>query len=396
MTSAKKICGGCDLVFVQDGPLEGLGATQALVLKYLRRRGSASRVEIADLCGVTAAAVSMMTRDLIARGIVVEGARRQTGRGAPPIDLTLNPEIGYTLGIHANRFAVTLTLLDFCGGIVGELQLPGSYTTFAAVQAELQRASGQLMAANGISSAQLIGAGFAMPTRFQQGAAFLDLAEEVISWAGSDLDASLRELLGCPVLIENDANAAAMGELTLGNAAGHRHFAYLYLSEGIGSGIIIDQELYRGNIGNAGEIGALRARNLSRPTFEDLAGWCRQSVGHVPDGRSAQDWTAYLMNNEAVLDGWLGRAGPETARLAFMVAAVLAPSAIYLGGTLPLVVRERLAGWLDFTRSNPFEGARVLQPDIVIANSSATDSVAFGAAAMILHDLRRTEQGADR
>ncbi|WP_430513793.1 hypothetical protein [Pannonibacter phragmitetus] len=81
-------------------------------------------------------------------------------------------------------------------------------------------------------------------------------------------------------------------------------------------------------------------------------------------------------------------AGPETAKLGFMIAAILAPSAIYLGGTLPWSVRKRLAGWLELATSNPFEGARVLQPQILVPQNSATDAVAFGAAAAILHELR--------
>lgn len=329
----------------------------------------------------------MITRDLIGRGIVVEGARRQSGRGAPHVDLTLNPTIGYALGAHANRFSVTLALLDFGGSMVDELQLPGSYDTFADVQSGIRDGKAEMLDRNGIAADQLLGAGIAMPTRFRQGTAFLDLAEEVISWVGPDMSTSLREALGCPVAIENDANAAAMGELSLGNSAGHGNFVYLYLSEGIGSGIIIDRQLYRGNLGNAGEIGALRARGLSRPTFEDLAGWCAERVGDRPRGRSSGSWTSYLRDNRAVLDQWLERAGPETARLAFAISAILAPSAIYLGGTLPHLVREELVPWLDFVSSDPFDGARVVQPEILLPEVSATDTVAFGAAAMILHNL---------
>jgi len=368
-------------------PFERIGNTQAAVLRYLRRKQSASRAEIAELCGVTPAAVSMMTRDLIERGIVLEGAKRQVGRGAPQIDLSLDPSIGFALGVHANRFSITLSLLDFGGKMVGELHLPGRYDTFAEVQTEIRNGKDRLLAQGGIDGNRLIGAGIAMPTRFRHGAAFLDLAQEVISWAGPDLTVSLQESLGCAVVIENDANAAAMGELTLGNAAAYENFVYLYLSEGIGSGIIIGRQLYRGNLGNAGEIGALRARGLSRPSFEDLAEWCASRSGKVPTDRSPDAWKNYLDTNRDVLGDWLTRAGPEIARLVFPVSAVLAPQAIYIGGTLPLMVREQLLPWLNFSSSDPFEGARVLQPEILLPEVSATDTVAFGAAAMILHDV---------
>jgi len=373
------------LTFGKRPAFEGIGGTQATVLRNLRRRQSASRAEIAELCGVTPAAVSMMTRDLIRRGILLEGAKRQVGRGAPQTDLSLNPSVGFALGVHANRFSITLSLLDFSGRVVGELHLPGRYEAFSEVQAEIRNGKDRLLAQGGIDDSRLIGACIAMPTRFRHGSAFLDLAEEVISWAGPDLTASLEQSLGCAVEIENDANAAAMGELTLGNAAGHENFVYLYLSEGIGSGIIIGRHLYRGNLGNAGEIGALRARGLTRPSFEDLADWCASRSGEVPADRSPDAWRCFLASNKDLLGDWLRRAGPETARLAFSISAVLAPQAIYVGGTLPLMVREQLLPWLDFLSSDPFDGARVLQPEVRLPEVLATDTVAFGAAAMVLH-----------
>ncbi|WP_313616481.1 ROK family transcriptional regulator [Rhizobium sp.] len=371
----------------RNGDLTGIGATQGALLGYIRRKGSASRVELAEYCNITPAAVSMMTRNLLQRGIIEEGARRQEGRGAPHIDLTLKKTVGYALGAHANRYSVMLTLLNFGGEIVGELQLRGSYGAFSDVQQALQDGSEELLAKNAISRSDLIGAAIAMPTRFRKEAMSLDLAEEVISWAGSDLSAMLREALRCPVIIENDANAAAMGELTLGNTAGHENFAYLYLSEGIGGGIIIKNELFRGYLGNAGEIGALRGRGASRPSFEDLAAWCLEHVGEKPSGRAPEVWTDYLSRNPAVFDAWLERAGPEVARLAFAVSAILAPTAIFVGGTLPRIVRERLAQWLDYERSDPFNGASVIQPQILLPEVVATDPVAFGAAAMILHGV---------
>ncbi|MFK3781108.1 ROK family protein [Agrobacterium sp. NPDC089420] len=374
----------------RNGGLSGIGATQGALLGYIRRKGSASRVELAEYCSVTPAAVSMMTRNLLERGIIEEGARRQEGRGAPHIDLSLRKNVGYALGAHVNRYSVMLTLLNFGGEIVGELQMRGSYEAFSDVQRALQDGSGELLSKNAIDRGDLIGAAIAMPTRFRKQAMSLDLAEEVISWAGSDLSAMLREALRCPVIIENDANAAAMGELTLGNQAGHANFAYLYLSEGIGGGIIIRNELYRGYLGNAGEIGALRGRGGSRPSFEDLAAWCLEHMGEKPSGRAPDVWTDYLARNAAVLDAWLDRAGPQVARLGFAVSAVLAPTAIYVGGTLPRIVREKLVQWLDYEVSDPFNGAEVIQPQILLPDVVATDPVAFGAAAMVLHGIGET------
>ena len=115
-------------------------------------------------------------------------------------------------------------------------------------------------------------------------------------------------------------------------------------------------ELYRGHTGNAGEVGALRARGRSRPSFDDLASWCLAHAGTIPEGRSAEEWTTYLEQHAAVLETWLEKAGPETAKLAFMVAAILAPSAIYLGGTLPWMVASGLPAGLNLPNRTHLKG----------------------------------------
>lgn len=374
-------------------PLEGIGITQSAVLRYLRRNDSASRAEIADCFGVTAAAVSMMTRDLIKRGLIVEGARRPSGRGAPHIDLTLNSSIGYAIGIHASRFSITLMLLDFKGKLVDEIELTGIFDTFARARSEIKNGHSALLERNHLSHHLLIGAGIALPTRFQRGNAPLHLAPEVLSWDEPGLFESIQQALGCPVLIENDANAAAMGEMTLGNAANHEDFIYLYLSEGIGSGIILGKQRYRGHLGNAGEIGLLLPLDRPRPSFTDLSAWCQHRLGQIPEGRSQAIWHRFLRENVTVLDEWIARTGPEIARLGFMLNAVLAPAAIYLGGTLPQVVRERLAVWLDFSALDTLNGTQVVQPEICLPTISATDTVAFGAAAMVLHNVAQQGNG---
>lgn len=369
----------------QIDPLVGLGATQIAVIRHIRKMGSVPRSDIAQTFGITPAAVSLVTRELIGRGIVREGARRRGGRGAPHVDLTLSGSIGYALGVHASRHSIMLTLLDYSGTMVGERHVQGAYDSFNAVREAVVEGARALLASAGAERRGLVGAGVALPTRFYKDDKSLDLADEVLSWSGTDLSSMMSQALDCPISFENDANAAAIGELSLGNSHGHRNFAYLYLSEGIGSGIVLGSSLYRGNSGNAGEIGGLRTRGVSRPSFDDLAHWCADRAQTVPAGRDPLAWTRFLIDNPSLLDSWLERAGPELAEMGYAVAAILAPDAMYLGGTLPAVVRERMMVWLDFGFSKPAQRGRVVQPQILLPDVVATDAVAFGAAAMVLH-----------
>lgn len=368
--------------------LEDLSGTHFRLIQILRKAGAASRVELAAQCGITPAAVSMMMQDLITRRIVVESGRRKGVRGAPQIDLTLSAEAGYALGIHADFYSVNLALLDFRGDIRGEQRIQNRFSSFDSVVSAVVDGTKSLLSTIDLPSSGLIGAGCALPTRFTGKEVTFNLADEVIAWNGADIVTSLSTALGCPVMIENDANAAAMGELSVGNSAGYDNFAYLYLSSGIGGAIVIDGKLYRGMFGNAGEVGGLRPRGLSRPSFDDLSDWLKDKHIEVPVGRDPKVWEDFLTNVPDAVESWLNRAGPEVARLGFAIAAILAPSAIYIGGSLPQSLRQELAKWMDFSQAALFDGAVTSQPQVLLTEVSASDSVSVGAAAMMLHQFK--------
>ncbi len=79
------------------------------------------------------------------------------------------------------------------------------------------------------------------------------------------LGAIIKEKTGCPVLIENDTNAAVVGEVHFGAARGHSNAVYITLSTGIGGGLYLNGRLYRGANGFAGEIGHTKAFGNGRP-----------------------------------------------------------------------------------------------------------------------------------
>ncbi|MFC4427272.1 ROK family protein [Deinococcus navajonensis] len=79
-------------------------------------------------------------------------------------------------------------------------------------------------------------------------------------WVDYPLVERLRARLNLPVFVENDANAAALAEHQFGAGQGIEHLVYLTISTGIGGGLILNGELYRGKHGNAGELGHLQVR----------------------------------------------------------------------------------------------------------------------------------------
>ncbi len=127
----------------------------------------------------------------------------------------------------------------------------------------------------------------------------------------------LQDRCGCPVWLENDTNAAVLGEVKYGAARGHRHAAYITISTGIGAGLYLDGEIYRGSGGFAGEIGHIKrygkGRRCGCGDYDCLEAWA-SGEGIARSARSLWDEgdpSTGLLNTAAVFD--LAAAGNSLA-----------------------------------------------------------------------------------
>jgi glucokinase len=111
--------------------------------------------------------------------------------------------------------------------------------------AAMERAGVPVLAAMGIAAPG--------PIDFERG--LITAAPNLPGWRNVPVAARLGDRFGCPAVLENDANAAALGEFAFGAGRGARHLVYLTISTGIGGGLVLDGRLYRGADGAAGEVG---------------------------------------------------------------------------------------------------------------------------------------------
>ncbi len=128
-----------------------------------------------------------------------------------------------------------------------------------------------------VSRGDLRGLGIASPGAVDVVRGVVTGAPQLIGWKDVPLVEIVRERLGVDVWLENDANAAALGEHTFGAGRGSRHMIYLTISTGLGGGIIIEGELYVGARGFAGEIGHAMI-DLDGPECEFGGPGCLESV----------------------------------------------------------------------------------------------------------------------
>ncbi|MDX6355838.1 MAG: hypothetical protein QOF98_2741 [Streptomyces sp.] len=238
---------------------------EKLVIEAIRVSGALSRVEIAERTGLTPQAVSRITRNLLATGLLVAEQRRMASTGKPRVPLRLRPDAACAIGLHLDPEVITLVLVDLCGNVRDRRRLtlprPSTPEWCVARIAELARAAVESV---GTLADNLLGVGVAAPGPLDANAGMLLDPPLFEGWDEVPLRAWLSRELGLPVLMEKDATAATVGERWLGAAESSGDFAYLYLGTGAGSGAFLNGDVFRGASGNAGEFGLMTAYATSR------------------------------------------------------------------------------------------------------------------------------------
>ncbi|MEV6343593.1 ROK family transcriptional regulator [Actinoplanes sp. NPDC051851] len=221
------------------------------ILDAIRASEPLSRVELARMTGLTEAAVSMTVRRLLEEGLVVETGRTPTG-GKPRTLLRLDPAARLSVGVHLDEDTTTYVLTGQTGGVISRLARPApSESDQASVLRDLVADVDTLLAGSGVDPARCLGVGIVWPGPHS------DTPRRLNGWRGDDLAARLTETTGWPVLVENDATAAAVGEYWVARVGPDRAFAALYMSGGLGAGIVVEGRAMRGGHASAGEFGHL-------------------------------------------------------------------------------------------------------------------------------------------
>jgi predicted NBD/HSP70 family sugar kinase len=249
------------------------------ILDAIRASEPLSRVELAAMTGLTEAAVSMTVRRLLDDGLVVETGLAPTG-GKPRRLLRLDPAARLAVGIYLDEDTTTFVLTGQTGGVLSRLARPAPATNDQdAVLRQLAADVDLLLAGSGVDRARCLGVGVVWPGPRGDAVAPQDAPGHLRSWRGDEWGERLSEVTGWPVLVENDATAAAVGEYWVARVGPQRAFAALYMGSSLGAGIIVDGRTMRGGGGNAGEFGhvCLRADGPecwcgSRGCLEVLAG----------------------------------------------------------------------------------------------------------------------------
>lgn len=248
-------------------PRRGRGASglavgrrnRGLVIDAVRVRPGVSRKQVAEELGLTPAAVSNIIAGLQREGLVEESGQAPSSGGKRSTKLWVTRGARFAVGAHIDRGEIIVAAIDLGGNVLCSKQVEEAETSpvlfLGAVADKIKEVVEEVSA----PERHLVGIGLATPGPLNPASDVIVNPPNLPGWENIPVQAILQSHIGslAPITVERDANAAAIGEQWAGRARGFSDFMFVYLSTGLGAGIVLNNELYRGRSRGAGSLGHL-------------------------------------------------------------------------------------------------------------------------------------------
>jgi len=321
-----------------------------VIVDALRVNGPLSRAELARATRLTKQTVSNIIDELERNGLVVSQKSVRNGRGKPATPYVLAPDGACALGLQIDRYVARVVAVNMVGEVLLQIEadLDGKdpregIKTLLRLIGEARR---RLIEGLRDFGNRIAGLGVAMPGPF----GMEDDCDEqwaISRWRNFPLLETLAEGSGLKVVLQNDAAAATTAERLVGAAHGVGHAVCIYFGYGLGAGLILNGELFRGINGNAGEIGMALCPGPpgTSPTLEhhaSVASLCRML------GLKPSDPDLFAKIEEAVqradpaMERWLANASKHLRWAVHILESLFDPQTIILCGGAPRILIDRL------------------------------------------------------
>lgn len=363
------------------------------VVRAVRMAGSLTQAEIARSTGLSAATVSNIVRELKESGTVDVTPTSAGGRRARSV--SLSGDAGIVVGIDFGHAHLRVAIGNLAHKVLAEQAEPIDVDASASQGFDrAEQLVKELLETVSVDRTKVIGVGLGVPGPIDVETGLLGSTAILPGWAGTNPRDELQARLGTPVHVDNDANLGALGELVWGSGRGAADLAYIKVASGVGAGLVMGGQVYRGPGGTAGEIGHITldesgpvcrcgnrgcletftaaryvlpllapgyGSDLTMPQVVSLARdgdpGCQRVIADVGRyiGRGVADLCNLLNPSRVVLGGDLAEAGdlvlgpvrdsvsryaiPSAARQLSVVSGALGPRAEVLGA-LALVLNE--------------------------------------------------------
>lgn len=363
------------------------------VLRALCDHGPLSRAELARLAGVPRATIGTIAQGLVDDGLLEQtDPVRESGRvGKPGRPLWFRVDAGLCAAVSFSADAVEAALVNARGDVLARVEVACA-TASAAPETLVVAVLDGVRQVVGAAPAEVLGIGVAVPGVCDPATGSVVGSGPLPGAVGRHLSESLEEAFGLPVLVDNDARAQALGEKWFGDGRGVATFASVQTGSGLGVGLVLDGELYRGADGAVGELGHTVVQLDGETCPCGLTGcwetvatlrWLRReaAAAGLPDARSLDAAGLVALGAGAATD-LLARYADHIAVGLVTLVHLLGPSRLLLHGDVVgggEVLRSLIADRLS-ARSLPH-----VRDDVeVVLSSLDQDAGLLGAAALVL------------
>ena len=352
------------------------------LLRLLLKQDSISRVELSRMTGLTKTTISSIINEFIALGIVEESSTISTGNvGKSPTPLHIRTDAVYTVGAHLGREKVKTVLMDARMNIISR-EKGLSYerlgpkgvleSLFLSIDDSIRDAEKHNIKVGAI------GIGVPGPLDAQTGV--VRHPPKFKGWKDVPLGKIVYERYKLPVWIENDANVGVLAEKWHGGGKDLKNFVYVLVNEGIGAGVVIDDELYQGAYDYVGEIGHILFYDRGKFRYlEDIAGvdlLIKQARSRGLNIENIKDISDLLQTNDGVVSSivkqiatWIGAAVINTIH-------IIGPQTVFVGGKMAVLGDALIQPIREIVSMYLFGDQKV---DVKLSEISE-DAVAIGAA----------------
>lgn len=225
------------------------------VLRLIQAQAPISRAQLAVATGLNKSTVSSLVDELIERHLVHEIGVNSAGMGRPATLLEIDPHGGYIIGLELGVDFVSVGIADFSGNLVWQRKEDADpiqgQDSMLALSLHLVK---DAITVGKKKKYCFLGMGLATPGTVDLKEGMLIFAPN-LHWKNVHFRKIFSKAIKFKVHVDNDANAAAIGEHLFGGARYLRDFIFVFAGVGIGGGLFLNGNLYRGKNGYAGEIG---------------------------------------------------------------------------------------------------------------------------------------------
>lgn len=224
----------------------------ALILKIIRENDNISRAHVAKISGLTPATVTNLTYELIGMNLIEEAERGISRGGRKPVMLRMRKDVFAVAGVYIGSKIIQIVLTDLDANVLKKEQI----TRLHGLTQEdaLARVVGIIKKLIGETELKVIGIGVGFHGLVKRGEGIAVFAPN-LGWENVRVQDILESEFHVPVVVDNDVRAMTVGERYVGMAKHNEDFILLYVGSGIGGSIVMNNNLYAGATGLAGEFG---------------------------------------------------------------------------------------------------------------------------------------------